>query len=89
VNPRKADDLEIRAVGEEVLVHHVSAQKVHILNRTAGQILELCDGQRTREEIVESICAGTTADRATVSRDVDGMLAEFAKLGLVRQASKG
>jgi Coenzyme PQQ synthesis protein D (PqqD) len=89
VNPRKADDLEIRAVGEEVLVHHVSAQKVHILNRTAGQILELCDGQRTPDEIVESICAATNADRATVKRDVDGMLSEFAKLGLVRQTPNG
>jgi Coenzyme PQQ synthesis protein D (PqqD) len=84
VNPRKVDDLEIRAVGEEVLVHHISAQKVHILNRTAGRILELCDGQRTPEDIVESICAATSADRATVGRDVDGILAEFAKLGLMQ-----
>lgn len=83
MNPRKADDLEIRSVGEEVLVHHLSAQKVHILNRTAGQILELCDGQRTSADIVDSICKETSADRATVSRDVDGLLAEFRNLGLV------
>jgi Coenzyme PQQ synthesis protein D (PqqD) len=84
VNPRKADDLEIRTVGEEVIVYHLSAQKVHILNQTAGQILELCDGQRTTADIVDSICTANNADRATVSRDVDGMLAEFANLGLVR-----
>jgi hypothetical protein len=83
VNPRKADDLEIRTVGEEVLVYHLSAQKVHILNQTAGQILELCDGQRTTADIVDSICKASNADRVTVSRDVDGMLAEFANLGLV------
>jgi hypothetical protein len=83
VNPRKADDLEIRTVGEEVLVHHVSAQKVHILNRTAGQILDLCDGRRTSQDIAESIAQATGADRAQVGRDVDGMLAEFEKLGLV------
>jgi hypothetical protein len=83
VNPRKADDLEIRTVGEEVLVYHLSAQKVHILNQTAGQILGLCDGQRTTADIVDSICTASNADRATVSSDVDGMLAEFANLGLV------
>jgi hypothetical protein len=83
VNPRKADDLEIRTVGEEVLVHHVSAQKVHILNRTAGQILDLCDGRRTSQDIAESIAQATGADRDQVGRDVDGMLAEFEKLGLV------
>jgi pyrroloquinoline quinone biosynthesis protein D len=86
MNPCKADDLEIRTVGDEVLVHHVSAQKVHVLNRTAGQILELCDGQRTAADIVDSLCSATSADRDMVSRDVDGMLAEFAKLGLVRSA---
>ena len=83
MNPRKADDLEIRTVGEEVLVHHVSAQKVHILNRTAGQILDLCDGRRTSQDIAESIAQATGADRDQVGRDVDGMLAEFEKLGLV------
>ena len=82
MNPRKADDLEIRTVGEEVLVHHVSAQKVHILNRTAGQILDLCDGRRTSQDIAESIAQATGADRDQVGRDVDGMLAEFEKLGL-------
>lgn len=83
MNPRKADDLEIRTVGEEVLVHHLSAQKVHILNRTAGEILELCDGQRSAGEIADSICGSTNADRSEVGRDVDSMLAEFAQLGLV------
>lgn len=83
MNPRKADDLEIRTVGDEVLVHHLSAQKVHILNKTAGDILALCDGQRSEADIVTSICGATNADRATVERDVDALLEEFAKLGLV------
>lgn len=83
MNPRKADDLEIRTVGDEVLVHHLSAQKVHILNKTAGDILALCDGQRSKADIVTSICGATNADRATVERDVDALLEEFAKLGLV------
>ena len=86
MNPRKADDLEIRAVGDEVLVHHLSAQKVHILNKTAGDILALCDGQRSLDDIVASICDATKADRVTVERDVDGLLEEFAKLGLVAKA---
>ncbi|HXW50573.1 MAG TPA: PqqD family protein [Candidatus Acidoferrales bacterium] len=85
MNPRKADDLEIRTVGDEVLVHHLSAQKVHILNKTAGDILALCDGARSKADIVTSICAATKADQATVERDIDDLLAEFAKLGLVTE----
>lgn len=83
VNPRKAADLETRTVGDEVLVHHPSAQKVHILNRTAGQILELCDGSRSKADIVESISNATGADSEIVNRDVDGLIAEFIKLGIV------
>jgi len=86
VNPLKAGDLEIRTVGDEVLVHHLSAQKVHILNKTAGDILALCDGQRNKADIVEAISSATSADRATVTADVDTLLEEFAKLGLVSQS---
>ncbi|MDQ6767666.1 MAG: HPr-rel-A system PqqD family peptide chaperone [Candidatus Eremiobacteraeota bacterium] len=81
--PQKAHDLDIRTVGDEVLVHHPAAQKVHILNRTAGQILEMCNGERTPEDIVASICSETSADKEAVARDVAAMLGEFSKLGLV------
>ena len=81
--PCKAADLDIRTVGDEVLVHHPSAQKVHILNRTAGQILELCDGIRSQDEIVDSICRDTGAQRVLVSQDVAQMIGDFTKLGLV------
>ena len=81
--PRMAGELEIRTVGEEVLVHHPSAQKVHILNRTAGRILQLCDGTRSQKEIVETICAETGADAEMVARDVEGLISELTKLGLV------
>ena len=85
--PRKAGDLEIRTVGEEGLVHHPATQKVHILNRTAGQILEMCDGQTSQEQIVATICEQTGADKDTVSRDVAAMVAEFSTLGLVTTPS--
>lgn len=81
--PRKAHDLDIKTVGDEVLVHHPSAQKVHILNRTAGQILELCNGRRTQADIVELICAETGADKHTVSADVKRLMQDFTQLGLV------
>ena len=82
--PHKAADLDIRTVGEEVLVHHPSTQKVHILNRTAGQILEMCDGERTQESIVDTICAETGADKDAVAKDVAALVGEFEKLGLIK-----
>jgi hypothetical protein len=84
--PHKPGDLDIRTVGEEVLVHDPSHEKVHILNRSAGQILELCTGDHTQEDIVMSICTQTGADKETVARDVAALLSEFSKLGLVTTA---
>lgn len=82
-SPRKSADLEIRTVGEEVLVHHPSTQKVHILNRTAGQILQMCNGETTQEQIVSAICAETGAQPDAVTKDVAAMVEEFQKLGLI------
>ncbi|MDQ6779901.1 MAG: PqqD family protein [Candidatus Eremiobacteraeota bacterium] len=79
----KSPGLDIKTVGDEVLVHHPAGQKVHILNRTAGRILELCDGVRTPSEIAAMIGAETGADQATVDADVRRIVADFVRLGLI------
>lgn len=83
MNPTKSQNLEVRKVGEEVLVHDPAHGKVHVLNATAGAILELCDGTRTPSEIADSIADATGADVAIVSRDVAGILQEFSGLHLL------
>jgi PqqD family protein of HPr-rel-A system len=70
-------------VGEEVLVHHPATQKVHILNRTAGQILQMCNGETSQEQIVSAICAETGHDKDAVTSDVAAMIEEFEKIGLI------
>ena len=49
--PRKADGLEIHAVGNQVVVYEVQADRLHYLNPTAALILELCDGDHSPAEI--------------------------------------
>ena len=83
MNPTKAENLEIRKVGDEVLVHDPAHGKVHVLNAIAGAILELCDGTRTSAEIASSIAAATGADLAVVSRDLAAILQEFSSLQIV------
>jgi hypothetical protein len=83
MNPTKSENLEIRKAGDEVLVHDPAHGKVHVLNATAGAILELCDGTRTPGEIAKSIADATGADVALVARDVDGILREFSSLHLL------
>ncbi len=82
-NPKAIEPLEIRAVGDESLVHDPTNGKVHVLNMTAAKILQLCNGSRSADDIVKSISEEMGADPAIVSQDVDSMIAQFKDIGLV------
>jgi len=83
LNPTMTAGLDIRVVGDEVLVHDGGRNKVHVLNVTAGEILRLCDGEHTREDIVETVCTRFGADKDRVRLDVDRIIEEFRGLGIV------
>jgi len=54
------------------------------LNPTAAEVLELCDGERSLEEIVRALSA--RYDGADLGDDVHGLLDAMAQRGLVRDA---
>ena len=83
VNPKHVEPLEIRAVGDEVLVHDEAHGKVHVLNATAGRVLEWCDGTRSRAQIADALATayGIPAERA--SDDVATVLESFRAQGLL------
>ena len=83
-NPIAIDGLEVREAGVDVIVHDPQHEQVHILNRTAGAILELCDGAHAPEEIAASLCARTGAPRDRVLPDVNATLETFRQLRFVR-----
>ena len=62
--PQALTTLEIRKVGDEWLVHDPNNDKLHVLNPTAGKILELCDGTRTAADIVTILRDEMGADPA-------------------------
>lgn len=55
------------------------------LNPTAAEVLELCDGQRTLDEIVEALAA--RYDGADVGDDVRELIDGMAERGLVVDAA--
>jgi hypothetical protein len=82
-NPTKTNGIEIRKVDADVLVYDSAHDKVHVLNRTAGHVLELCDGQRSPAQIALALSDATSADLAVVGRDVHAILREFVTLQLL------
>ncbi|MBC5811522.1 MAG: HPr-rel-A system PqqD family peptide chaperone [Candidatus Eremiobacteraeota bacterium] len=82
-HPTKVQGLEIRAVGDEVLVHDEPRGKVHVLNATAGAILEWCDGTRSTSDIAAGMAERYDIDAARAAHDAELILAEFRRLELL------
>jgi pyrroloquinoline quinone biosynthesis protein D len=55
------------------------------LNATAAEVLELCDGKRSLDDIVDTLAARYTG--TDVRDDVRGLLDALARKGLVVDAS--
>jgi pyrroloquinoline quinone biosynthesis protein D len=55
------------------------------LNATAAQVLELCDGERSLDEIVDTLAARYKG--ADVGNDVRGLVDAMAEKGLVVDAA--
>ncbi len=81
MNVRRRASLEIQYVGEEVLVNDPDRAKVHVLNGTAGDVLELCDGTHSCADIARVLAAATGVDAAAIEPDIVAIVATFAEYG--------
>lgn len=54
---------------------------MHQLNLVGGSIWRLCDGSRSRDEIVDALAEEYAVDRATLEADVDAFVAELGERG--------
>jgi len=82
-NPVKTKELEIRNVDDQVLVHDAAHDKVHVLNRTAAIVLNMCDGTRSSTDIAHALSEATGTDISLVIEDVKTIVSDFASLQLV------
>ena len=80
----RAPRLEFRNVGDETLVHDMAQEKIHVLNRTAGDLLENCD-RKTTIELAEFIRSRYDAAGTDVEADVREILDLFVEKGLVQR----
>jgi hypothetical protein len=82
-NPRKTAAMDVRRVDHEVLVHDAAHGRVHVLNGTAGNVLDLCDGMHSASQIAHALSTASGADLSRVRQDVDAILNEFTLLDLL------
>ena len=53
--PKRKEDLEVNALGEETMLYDPSSQKAFCLNSTAAQVFELCDGATSEGEAITKL----------------------------------
>jgi hypothetical protein len=83
---RRAADVRYRLLDGEAVVIRQRAGEVLGLNPVGSRLLELIDGARDVEALVDELAAEFAADRGTIARDVEGFLAELVASGVVEPA---
>jgi hypothetical protein len=83
--PRKRSEaITLNHMGNECILHDSGRKRVHVLNETALEILQLCDGATTVQSIVEKILAAHPSAQADVVRkDISETLHMFLSEHLI------
>ena len=79
---KKIEGLEVQVIGDRVVVYEMVSNRLHYLNPTAALILELCDGNRSAEELARLLQEAYCLEQAPVDEVVNG-LATLRKSGIV------
>jgi pyrroloquinoline quinone biosynthesis protein D len=78
--PTPNKDVSLQRVGQEAILHDRRNGRAHVINESAAQIWELCDGQHTLDQIVSVIAAAYALPTADAQADVQYILAKFHEL---------
>ncbi|MGA2117480.1 MAG: PqqD family protein [Bryobacteraceae bacterium] len=54
-NPKRVDGLDINPAEDGYIIYQPELDRVHFLNATATLILELCNGNNSKEQIADLI----------------------------------
>ena len=75
-------DVTLQRVGREAILHDGRNGKAHVINGSAAQLWELCDG-RPFDELVAAFAALYGREPETVAEDVRKTLTNFQAMGLL------
>jgi PqqD family protein of HPr-rel-A system len=79
-SPTPSKDVVLQRVGQEAILHDRRNGRAHVVNESAAQIWELCNGQNTFEQIVSAFAAEYGLHESDVQADVQDILARFHEL---------
>jgi hypothetical protein len=77
----------VRVIDGEAVMLTIADSKLHRLNRVATRIWQGVEAGESVPEIVSAIVAGFGAPREQVEADVEALLADLTRLGIVEPAA--
>ena len=88
LRPLWASNVIWRRIEDEVVLITDDGLAVHVLNKTAAHIWELCNGEHGLSDIAESVCErfDTTVEEAT--KDAAELVDNLKQLGLLASEAK-
>jgi hypothetical protein len=88
VRPLRRSDVASRRLGEECLLYDDERESIHVLNRVAEFIWQLCDGSHTPQEMEQKTRAAfDVPEGAPLSAEIASILGEFERLGVLEAGS--
>jgi hypothetical protein len=77
--PRQKPDFRLEEIDGELLLYHPTQTTIMYCNPSASVIWQLCDGERTVEEITILLAAAFAQNLETITADVESTLDLFCK----------
>ena len=84
----RVEDVSWRRIEYEIVVITDDGLSLHVLNKTAAQIWEMCDGEHSPEDITAGLCERFDATLEEVTGDVQDTLDKLEGLGLVKRTEE-
>ncbi len=81
---RRQPDYQLEMLDNELLLFHPTKEKILYCNETAALIWQLCDGQRTVEEISSLLSAAYPEAADGMADEVKATLDEFLRHGAIK-----
>lgn len=84
--PRPRPDYRLEQMDDELLLYHPGETKTVYLNQTASLVWQLCNGERSTDEIMRLLQDSFPESSEQIEADVRAALAEFERHGAIEYA---
>ncbi len=82
--PKKQPDYYLEVMDGEILLFHLSRRNILYCNQTASIIWQLCDGERTVQDIITVLSNTYPESTDSIIEQTKSLLEQFQKQGAIQ-----